>query len=249
MKIDIVGRGKVGSHLYARFAERGADVALVDSRNPQGIRHDSDLILIAVSDTAIAEVAAKVVGMLKGFVSSPVVAHVSGSTSIEAIPDYPRRGVFYPFQSFSEQAEIDFSRVPLLIEPEGEEADEVLKRAAGILGVRVVEADGDQRKGLHLAGVFCCNFLNEMLAIGYDILHKTVLEEDIVFPLVELTVAKAIESGPANVRTGPAARGDRTTIDLQLESLAESPSLQDIYRAITKHILNKTGNNLDNDTV
>lgn len=236
MKIDIVGKGKVGTHLSQRFEKQGADLRHIDSRSLKGLRMDADLILIAVTDTAIEEVARMICDISGSESLRAVVAHVSGSTPIEKLACCMKRGVFYPFQSFSKGAEIDYSKVPLLLEADSKDSMDVLQKAAEFLGGRAIEADGEQRRGVHLAGVFGCNFLNEMLVSAFSILKEKHLPVDLIYPLVELTVAKALEQGPGNVRTGPAVRGDSPTIDLHLKSLADNPHQQLVYRAITSLI-------------
>ena len=68
-RIQIVGaRGRVGSAVSARLAERGIELA---SENPE-------LVLLCVPDRAIGEVAA-------GTPVGPWIAHVSGATPLDAL--------------------------------------------------------------------------------------------------------------------------------------------------------------------
>ena len=84
-RIQIVGaRGRVGSTLSVRLAERG--IAL-DTASPE-------LVLLCVPDRAIAEVAAETpVG--------PWIAHVSGATPLDTLDPHTRRFSLHPLQSFS----------------------------------------------------------------------------------------------------------------------------------------------------
>ena len=83
--IQIVGaRGRVGSAVSARLAERGIDL---DSPTPQ-------LVLLCVPDRAIAEVAAETP-------LGPWIAHVSGATPLAALEPHVRRLSVHPLQSFS----------------------------------------------------------------------------------------------------------------------------------------------------
>ena len=84
-RIRIVGaRGRVGSAMSARLAERGLDL---DSPTPQ-------LVLLCVPDRAIAEVAAETP-------LGPWIAHVSGATPLAALEPHVRRFSVHPLQSFS----------------------------------------------------------------------------------------------------------------------------------------------------
>ena len=84
-RIQIVGaRGRVGSAVSARLAERGL---MDDSANPE-------LVLLCVPDRAIGEVAA-------GTPVGPWIAHVSGATPLDALEPHVLRFGLHPLQSFS----------------------------------------------------------------------------------------------------------------------------------------------------
>lgn len=239
MKVDVIGIGKVGSHistaLNSKSNEEGRDIdcRAVNSRTLEGFREDADILLLTVSDSAIAELA----GKLSGF--KGILAHVSGSTSINVLGRTERGGVFYPFQSFSKEAEVEFRNVPILIEATDQASLEKLSELGNMLSRNVLTADGEKRRLLHLAGVFGCNFVNEMMAIAFAILDASRLPRQLLYPLIELTVRKALDAGPENVRTGPASRGDMATIALQQCELAENPELLKIYDSITDLILHR----------
>lgn len=78
----------------------------------------------------------------------------------------PRHGVFYPMQTFSKQREVDFSRIPVFIEANNADDCRRLKVLASSLSSNVREADSAQRRALHLAAVFACNFTNHMHALS-----------------------------------------------------------------------------------
>ena len=83
--VQIVGaRGRVGSTVSARLAERGV---VLDAATPE-------LVLLCVPDRAIAEVAAATP-------LGPWIAHVSGATPLDALDPHVRRFGLHPLQSFS----------------------------------------------------------------------------------------------------------------------------------------------------
>ena len=85
--IDIVGaRGRVGSAVSARLAERGVKL---NSPAPE-------LVLLCVPDRAIAEVASEIA-------VGPWIAHVSGATPLDALDPHARRFSLHPLQSFSKE--------------------------------------------------------------------------------------------------------------------------------------------------
>ena len=147
-----------------------------------------------------------------------------------------RYGVFYPMQTFSKQREVCFREIPFFIEAQRPEDAEFLKAIAGTLSENVYEATSEQRKSLHLAAVFSCNFTNHMYALTADLLKKYNLPFDIMLPLIDETACKVHELAPRDAQTGPAVRYDENVISSHLAMLADSPALQEIYKLMSKSI-------------
>ena len=83
-RVNVIGRGRVGSAVAARLLERG--IALDES--------DPELVLLCVPDRAIGEAAA--------YVSpGPWVAHVSGATPLAELAPHTRRFSVHPLQTFT----------------------------------------------------------------------------------------------------------------------------------------------------
>ena len=196
--------------------------------------HDTQLCIIAVSDSAIASVAAAL-----DLPDSAVVAHTSGATPIDILPArFAGRGSFYPFQTFTAGREVDFSVIPIFTEGSDAGTVALLDAFARRLSSRTAHADTQTRRRIHLAGVFACNFANRMFGIGGDIVREAGFGFDVLRPLIAETTAKALAAGsPAEVQTGPAVRGDRGTQERHAEMLtAFSPQLSDIYNLISENI-------------
>ena len=59
-------------------------------------------------------------------------------------------------------------RIPCFVESNSEEDVQLLKDIASALSEKVYEASSEQRKSLHLAAVFTCNFTNHMyVSVSY----------------------------------------------------------------------------------
>ena len=93
-----------------------------------------------------------------------------------------------------------------------------------------------QRKQLHIAAVFACNFSNHMYSIADDLLAKKNIDFSILLPLIRQTVQKLEANSPKEVQTGPAKRKDLQTIKNQI-NLLEDDDLRNIYKLITNQIL------------
>lgn len=240
-RVATVGRGNAGDTLLRAFQayfrehpERGC-VTGVNPHEPESVPADTDICLIAVSDNAIAEVASRIPE------SVGILAHVSGTTSLDILGFRKGpKGVFYPLQTMTKGRPMDFRNVTFFIEGDSDRSVRELTELARLLSPKVIESDSEVRKTLHVAAVFCCNFLNRMIGCAEELLEEKGLPLDVVRPLVEETVAKAWEISPSEGQTGPARRGDTRTINAHLAMLREThPELVQPYSTITESILKK----------
>lgn len=247
--VVVIGSGNVAESLARALAESGVHLVQLWARNgaraaeiaamagcgwsscPEELA-PADLYLVAVSDRAVAEVAAAL-----PIPENAVVAHTAGSVPLEALPArYARRAVFYPLQTFTQGRRVDWSEIPLFIEASTPELQSELEAFAGRLSRRVLRADSALRARLHLAAVFACNFANHMYALGERLMNDAGLDFDLLKPLVAETTAKALDApSPAAVQTGPAVRGDVPTQERHAAMLDDG-LLQTIYRSISQNI-------------
>ena len=112
-----------------------------------------------------------------------------------------------------------------------------MKILAESIGGQAHFTDTEQRRMLHLAAVFVCNFTNHMLTAGKEVALRAGFPFEVLNPLIEETFLKAIDNGPENSQTGPAVRNDLNTIEKHLELLSFSPELKRIYNEITHSII------------
>jgi predicted short-subunit dehydrogenase-like oxidoreductase (DUF2520 family) len=102
----------------------------------------------------------------------------------------------------------------------------------------VIELSSAQRKTLHVAAVFACNFTNHLFAISQELLHRDNLDFDLLRPLIAETAGKIQLNDPESVQTGPAIREDQETINSHLEMLQENTELMEIYKKLSQSIVN-----------
>lgn len=251
MKIVIIGAGRIAWHLGKRLKGKGLPVAQVIS---QTARHaekvatglqatwsdsvgdllpDADWIIIAVRDDAIETVAQN----LSPYAGEALVTHTSGGTAGAVLQPYFKRfGVFYPLQSFSMEHTPVWSKIPFCVDALFEEDVLFLKKIAKTIGNLVYRVNDEQRAKLHVAAVFANNFANRCFAIAEKILDETDLPFELLHPLMEETLAKALQDSPARMQTGPAMRGDIDTIRRHLKLLNGHPEWQEIYREMSQSI-------------
>ena len=246
IRVSIIGSGNVAQHLIVAFSKT-TDIELVQvfARKDAAVAHltspdkiytnfndiiAADLFIIAITDDAITEVSAAIP------FSSELVVHTSGSVSIEAIDNKNRPGVFYPLQTFSKSKEVDFKTIPICIETKNEKDFQILEKVAKSISNTVYKINSEQRKALHIAAVFVCNFVNHLYQIGNNICIKNDLPFDILKPLIQETANKILTLSPNQAQTGPAKRKDIQTINAHLNFLSDD-NQKEIYKMLTKSII------------
>lgn len=238
-KIILIGAGNVAHHLGRSLFGAGHQIIQVISKNENNARalaekvnadfgtdirkiKKADFAIIAVNDDAITSVAFQIKNM--------PFAHTSGSISIE------NGGVFYPLQTFSKNIFLNMKEVPFCISAGDKDFENTLLEVVKSISNNVFRIDENQRKTLHLAAVFACNFSNQMYCIAEDLLKKSDLDFEMLKPLITETANKIKNLSPSNAQTGPAKRNDLETIKKQI-NLLEDDDLKAIYNLITAQIL------------
>lgn len=245
-RLTVIGAGNVATHL-ARALSRHHDVVQVWSRNPSHARRLAAGIpgcrvigsldhidptahchIIAVPDDAIPHVAARLCPQ------PGAVVHTSGSVPVDAIPN-TLRGVFYPLQTFTRDAAMDMSRVPMLLESTDATTHALLTALARDISDNVSDADSAMRAHLHLAAVLANNFANHMWTLADRYLRAhTPHDITLLRPLLEQSLAKAMAIGPGPAQTGPAMRGDTRVMQSHIDAL-DTDTAQ-LYQLISNNI-------------
>lgn len=231
--ITIIGKGNAAWHYNNAMANLGINVNCISSRGE--IRKEdlrSDLIIIAVLDKAIEEVAGKL------RIKDSILVHTSGTVDIEVLNKSSENyGIFYPLQTITKGIQINFSDVPLCIDANNEKTLVSLKHLAKRLTDKVYEINTSQRQELHLAAVFANNFTNHLLGISKQILERKNIPFDIIFPLINQTIEKAKHNNPFDVQTGPAKRQEMAIMENHKSRLDDDE--REIYEILSRKIIKK----------
>ena len=139
-------------------------------------------------------------------------------------------------QTFSKLRQVDFREVTFFTEAHTAADLKLLNEIALHLGSKVYEASSEQRRYLHIAAVFACNFANHMYAVASHLLSANGLPFEAILPLIDETARKVHELPPVDAQTGPAQRYDENVINRHLEMLKSEPRLAEIYELISKNI-------------
>ena len=236
MKINIIGTGNVATHLGKWLEEKGHDTVAVSSRTLDGIQPDAPLSIIAVTDGAIPEVAAKVAAKVTAL--DAIIAHTSGASQLADLQLPGRRtAVIYPMQTFTKGRELNYDEIPLFIEASDPLTEARVREWAMTVSPHVHTLGSDERARLHVAAVFACNYFNHLLHIAEHLLEEEGMELGVLTPLVRETVDKALATGPEVAQTGPARRHDLTTLWRHMRLLEHRPHALRLYRIMAQQIM------------
>jgi predicted short-subunit dehydrogenase-like oxidoreductase (DUF2520 family) len=245
--VVLIGSGNVAHHLIQAFAKsKKVAVIQVFARQKERVNPlfdstkitdnyadlaEADVYLIAVSDDAITKVSAQLPFLNR------LVAHTSGTVSLDALDPKNRKGIFYPLQTFSKNKAVDFNQIPICLESPNEQDGALLDIVARSISDHVHKINSVQRKSLHIAAVFVNNFVNHLYQIGYEICNENKVPFEIVKPLILETANKVMTLSPKEAQTGPAKRNDNQTIQAHLNALTDE-NQKAIYQILTQSIQN-----------
>ena len=200
---------------------------------------DADACIISVKDRYVKDIAAQV---CKGRCQT-VFMHTSGSVGLDVFNDLcDSCGVLYPMQTFSKDKELDFKKIPCFVEGNNKTSTKIIMKLASTISNNVHYMTSDDRKWLHLAAVFACNFSNACYVVSDGILRRNGLDFTILQPLLEETISKLGTLAPIDAQTGPAVRGDKNILDSQVAMLADNESVQKLYIKMSEIIAEQQSN-------
>ncbi len=248
MKIVIIGTGNTATVLGRKLKEAGHQILQVYGRDSSEasklayeldtestnywnvVNREADIYILAVSDMAIAEV-------LKELrLTDKTIVHTAASVSKEVLKQSSSRfGVFYPLQSLKKETS-HLPDIPFIIDASDPATLHELETLAGSISHHVVEAGDEMRLKMHLAAVFCNNFVNHLYALTENYCKKERIDFKLMLPLIRETAARVEEMSPAASQTGPALRKDTKTISKHLDMLKDHPDMRRFYELFTESI-------------
>lgn len=266
--ISLIGAGNMGFRLGIALTEKGLPIQYVWNRSEErgeklvkALQRNgaqtcytqtlsdlftSDILILAISDDAI-------VPMLKYLHEeltrtaphkNPVILHTSGATPYTVFSTLEAAGyacgVFYPLMTLSRNKNVDFMEIPLLLESNDPTVRQWMSELAFALKAEYLFCDSAKRLRMHTAAVFACNFVNYILGLAFEIAGNS---HTFLMPLAWETLRKAFLKTPWDVQTGPAIRGDRSTIEKHLSLLEELDLYEEamLYRLFTEKIGQRFG--------
>ncbi len=225
----IIGPGRAGGALQQALtsssgwrarAPLGRGDALADAAR------DIDLLVIATPDQAIAAVAAAVTP-----VDDTVIAHLSGSHGLDVLAPHVRRAALHPLMTLPDAALGARRLTGAWFAIAG---DPLAREVVSALGGHAFVVADDERAVYHAAACVASNHLVALLAQVERLAALAGVPFRAFFALVMASVENCADIGPVRALTGPAARGDVSTIERHVAAIGarERPA----YEAMVEEI-------------
>jgi predicted short-subunit dehydrogenase-like oxidoreductase (DUF2520 family) len=212
--VNVIGRGRVGSAIAARLAERG--IPLVES--------EAELTLLCVPDTAIRDVAG---GVSPGH---GWIGHVSGATPLSALEPHERRFSLHPLQTFTRARgpeQLDGAWAAVTAETEG--ARGFGFELARVLGLQPFELADEARPLYHAGAAIASNYLVTLHRVASELFAAAGAPPEALEPLMRRTIENGFEL------TGPIERGDWETVESHRAAIREvRPDLEPLYDVLAE---------------
>jgi|GEM_PF-150190 len=262
-RVSVIGAGGVGSSLARSLHETGYSIVSVISRSGHSalalaravkckkagtvvgdISPLSEIILIAVPDGAVAEIAKELSRSKTLKFKKLFVAHASGVLSADVLEPLKRKGAtvasIHPVQSFPSAS----------IHPGGAGSTSKLKgiyfgiegepkaiaraeQLVSTIGGKSIIVPRDLKPLYHVACVFASGymvvFLNAISELAKCLGLKASWTE-VFGPLMTTAMENSVKHTTANALTGPILRGDLATVDCHLLALSKhAPEFLPLY--------------------
>jgi predicted short-subunit dehydrogenase-like oxidoreductase (DUF2520 family) len=262
LRFSLAGPGKVGLSLAHWLLSCGGELVGVAARHSGKAEEAAttlgagrpmrladlgtsgqDLLVVAVSDAALTEVAQ----MLGERSQATVVLHPSGVLGVEALDPLRKGGSaiggLHPLRAFPEASrQVDEAGEVVFGVGGDPAAVSLAQRLAGAWGAQTVELTDDSRAIYHLAASLAAGGVMTLLATADQLATSAGLSRSVVRGYLQLA-HQALDQAerdldPAAVITGPVARGDTSTLALHLAALAaESPQTTELLVALSRATL------------
>lgn len=258
--VFVMGAGRVGTALAGALARAGVPVLGLWARDPVAAQaaariagvpgsgpdlpaavRAAGVVIVAVRDQAIAEVAARLVDAgLAG--ADHVLLHCSGARSAaEALGPAGVRvggaGTMHPLRAIADGRSGMDTLAGAMFGIEGDARGLAAARAlvAALAGTPLVLA-AEHMARYHTAAAMASNYVITLIDAAAALLGRVgIARADAVaalVPLVQGSVADVAARGTAEALTGPIRRGDRGTVERHLAALSDTPDLDALYRVL-----------------
>ncbi len=228
MRIQIIGKGRVGFSFYLFLKEKGYDVRIYSRRLGGDISPYGDILFIATKDKEIRRVSERFRDL-----DYRVFAHFSGAFLSDILPEDKERASFHPLQAFNSPDPNLWKSITVVCEGT-DKALETLKRFAESLGLKFKYISPENKVIYHAAAVILSNLVYSPLICADRIFRNLGIDKEDYSKLLRTSIDNFISKGEKGL-TGPIVRGDMETINMHLKTL--KGDAREIYKCLTDFIL------------
>ena len=262
-RISCIGPGKVGQNLMQLFAACGkvtigavigrtlAQASAAQKMIKYGVAADDfsvlrrdDIVLIAVKDRQIEEIAAQLASC-KFVDQDTIVFHCSGSLSSDVLTraGFRRAASVHPLFSFpsAQMGPPQFAGTSCSYEGDAV-ATALLLELFTAIGAKLFEIKAADKILYHAACVFASNYCVAMCALASDLFSRLSIDRELALAISTDLARSAIENvrnfGFQKGLTGPARRGDNDVIEAHISALnCVDPSLGQLYTVLSQRLV------------
>jgi predicted short-subunit dehydrogenase-like oxidoreductase (DUF2520 family) len=226
----------------ARVAGSTAGVAAFSSAPPD-ILLETEVVILAVRDQVIGEVAHMLLGT--GLINKRhVLLHCAGASSAtELLADVRDQvagvGTMHPLSAIADGKSAMRALKGTVFGVEGDEVGRATAtKLVTALGGITLPLDGSQMAAYHAAAALASNYVVAAIDAAAAVLASAGVAPDMaakaLVPLAEGALRNVSAHGTTSGLTGPVRRGDAVTIQRHLDALRGRPELVEIYRALAR---------------
>ena len=268
--VFIMGAGVVGTALATRLVRAGVPVRGLHGRRAElpdaaggisggvggvvgstgeipPVLSESDVVIIAVRDDRISEVAARLVRERR-LRPGQVLLHTSGANPARtilapAVAHVRAVGTLHPLVSFADARVAVEGLDEIAFGIEGDEPARALaQQIVRALGARAVMLEAENLALYHAGAVIASNYVVAMADTARSLLVKAGVPAEealpVLIPLLASVVQNLAQVGLPGALTGPVERGDVTVVERHLGALAaRAPELVELYRLVGRDVL------------
>jgi len=232
----------------ARTAGSIAGVAAFSSAPPD-ILLETEVVILAVRDQVITEVAQMLLGT--GLINKRhVLLHCAGAASARELlgavaGQVAGIGTLHPLSAIADGKLAMRALKGTVFGVEGDDAGRAAatKLVGAISGV-VLALDSTQMAAYHAAAALASNYIVAAIDAAAAVLAGAGVAQDraaqALVPLAEGALRNVAAHGTAGGLTGPVRRGDLATVARHLEAIRDRPELVEIYRVLARRAVEIT---------
>jgi len=263
LSIGVIGAGRVGTVLAAKFRIAGHIITSVSGRSDvtrmrvetllpgvdilerEAVAARSELLILSVPDDSLIRVAEELAatGTIR---PGQVVMHTSGRHGLEALAALTRRGArpiaFHPAMTFT-GTDVDLDRTCVFGLTAADTERALAEELVADLGGTPMWVDEANRALYHAALAHGANHLVTLVTQSMDILRMAGAADPaaVLRPLLSAALDNSLAYGDAAL-TGPVVRGDVTTIRAHVDAFSQAhvnPTTVDAYLEMARATANR----------